>query len=509
MVENVVSELNSGAEMPDNSTQKTKPVILVIHQDEVVINACRSALEKHGYEIEFASEGTEGVQKVYRTIPDVILASSSAPELNGYQICRLIKNDPVMRKIPLLLLADQGLKMDRFWAMKAGADDFLEKEEIPAKLLKKIRMVLEIYDRMDIDEKRLLKASNEKNPFNIRTRLNQILDTSLVESMLMVEFRSLADLVHDPALLNYMLCSLLESIVEYDAVAIFYNDEGKGPRQLTVHVPEGRTQSPKQIEKMTNAFFKRFEGRGLTPAQLELVESDLIGTVDEEATPQEYETVHFKEVRLDSRLIGVLALYSHQRVDYTRIFPMHLVEDEIRLLMKLRNLYSQAEISAITDSLTGLFNHRQFMATLQREFKAAKRYEQELTLALISVDNFRQLNELHGHSCGDEVLRHVSKILEQSFRNVDIAGRFGGKNLVILLPKTPTDQARVALDRFRAKVAESPLLWKDEQVQPTICVGMTAKQDSTESVLLLIKSAEEALAESKKLGGNRIEISLA
>jgi two-component system cell cycle response regulator len=509
MAKNVVSEINPGAEMPDPAAQKDKPVILVIHQDEVVINACRTELEKHGFEIEFAHDGTEGVQKVYRIIPDVVLASSSAPELNGYQICRLIKNDPVMRKIPTLLLADQGLKMDRFWAMKAGADDFLEKDEVAPKLLKKIRMVLEIYDRMDIEEKRMLKASNEKNPFNIRTRLNQILDTSLVESMLMVEFRSLADLVHDPALLNYMLFSLVESIIEYDAAAIFYNDEGKGPRQLTLHLPEGRKQPPKQVEKITQAFFKRFEGRGLTAAQLEMTESDVIGAVDDEASPAEYDTVYFKEVRLDSRLIGVLALYSTQRVDYSHIFPMHLVEDEIRLLMKLRNLYSQAEVSAITDSLTGLVNHRHFMATLQREFKAAKRYQQELSLAVISVDDFRQLNEAHGHACGDETLRHVSKILEQSFRNVDILGRFGGKNLVVLLPKTPSDQARIALERFRLKVSESPMLWRDAQIQPTIGCGLTAKQESTESMQLLIKSAEDALAEAKKLGGNRIEISLA
>jgi two-component system cell cycle response regulator len=501
--------MTSGAEMPDNSAPKTKPVILVIHQDEVVVNACRSALEKHGYEIEFASEGTEGVQKVYRIIPDVILASSAAPELNGYQICRLIKNDPVMRKIPLLLLADHGLKMDRFWAMKAGADDFLEKDEIPAKLLKKICMVLEIYDRMDIEEKKLLKASNEKNPFNIRTRLNQILDTSLVESMLMVEFRSLADLVHDPSLLNYMLFSLMESILEYDAAAIFFNDEGKGPRQVTVHIPEGRKQHPKQIDKMTSAFFKRLADRDLTPSQLEMVESDVIGTVDEEAEAQIYDTVYFKEVRLESRLIGVIAMYSQQRVDYARIFPMHLVEDEIRLLMKLRHLYSQSEVSALTDSLTGLFNHRHFMVMLQREFKSAKRYEQDLSLALISVDNFRELNEAHGHSCGDEVLRHVAKLLDGSFRNVDICGRFGGKNLVVLLPKTQAEQANVALERFRNKVAESPLLWKDAQIQPTICCGLTAVRESTDSVISLIRHAEEALGQSKTQGGNRIEISMA
>jgi putative CRISPR-associated protein (TIGR02620 family) len=170
LAKQVVLERNAGPDMPENTAKKVKPVVLVVHQDDVLINTCRTVLEKHGFEIEFASDGTEGVQKVYQVIPDVILAGSSVPELNGYQISRLIKNDPVMRKIPILLIADLGLKMDRFWAMKAGADDFVSKDELEAKLLKKITMVLEIYERMDIEEKRLLKANNEKNPFNIRTR---------------------------------------------------------------------------------------------------------------------------------------------------------------------------------------------------------------------------------------------------------------------------------------------------------------------------------------------------
>ena len=505
----MVFQANYDAGLPDDLTQKTKPVILIVHQDELVVNACRDALEKHGYEIEFSSEGTEGVQKIYRTIPDVILAGSSAPELNGYQICRLIKSDPVMRKIPLLLLAEHGLKMDRFWAMKAGADDFLKKGEISAKLLKKIQMLLDIYERMGIEEKQLLKASNEKNPFNIRTRLNQILDTALVESMLMVEFRSLSDLVHDHALLNYMLFSLLESIIEYDAAAIFFNDGGKGPRQLTIHLPEGQKQPTKQLQKMTDDFFKRLENRDLTAAQLELVEFDTVGAVDDESPVVEYETVYCKEIRLDTRLIGVMALYSTQEVDYSLIFPVQLIEDEIRLLMKLRNLYAQAQVSALTDSMTGLYNHRHFMASLQREFKAAKRYEQEMSLAVISVDGLREMNETHGHACGDEVLRHLAKLLEQAFRTVDIGGRFGGRHLIILFPKTPADQARIALDRFRAKVANSPMPWQDTEIQPTICCGLSAKQAHTESALDVVRHAEAALTQAKKLGSNCIEISLA
>lgn len=491
----------------DEMTKTIRPVILVIHQDDLVINLCRTVLEKHGFDIEFAMDGTEGVQRVYQAIPDVILAGSSAPELNGYQLCRLIKNDPVMRKIPLLLIADLGQKMDRFWAMKAGADDFLEKSELEAKLLKKITMVLDIYDRMDIDEKRLLKANNEKNPFNIRTRLNQILDTSLVESMLMVEFRSLADLVHDSALLNYMLFSLLESILEYDAAAIFYNDESKGPRQLTVHLPDGSKQSPARIEAMTDAFFKRFLDRGLTAAQLELQESEVIGVLDDTADPTEYPTFYVKEVRLEAKLIGAIAFYSKQKVDYSRIFPVHLIEDEVRLLMKLRHLYSQAEILAITDSLTGLFNHKHFMNTLQHEFKASKRYEQELSMAFIGVDNFRQLNDEWGHACGDEILRHVAALLESSFRSVDIRARFGGKNLAVLFPQTSKEPALIALERFRQKMAETPLQWKEARLELTVCGGLSSLTEETASVSQFIRQTEDALTDARNKDGNRIEIS--
>ncbi len=503
----MAAERSTSPELPENNSKKAKPVILVIHQDDLIVNLCRTVLEKHGFEIEFASDGTEGVQRVYQAIPDVILAGSSAPELNGYQICRLIKNDPVMRKIPLLLIADLGLKMDRFWAMKAGADDFLEKDELEAKLLKKITMVLDIYDRMDIEEKRLLKANNERNPFNIRTRLNQILDTSLVESMLMVEFRSLADLVHDSALLNYMLFSLLESILEYDAAAIFYNDENRGPRQLTVHLPDNGKQPPAQIEKMMGEFFGRFQDRGLTAAQLELQESEVIGALDDAAPPTEYATAYVKEVRLDARLIGAVAFYSKQKVDYTRVFPVHLIEDEIRLLMKLRHLYSQAETLAITDSLTGLFNHRHFMAVLQREFKASKRYEQDLSLAFIGIDHFRQLNDDWGHACGDEVLRHIAKLMDASFRSVDISARFGGKNLAVLLPQTPRDQALIALERFRNKVAQAPLQWRDEQIPLSVYCGLVSIGEQSASVSVLIKQAEDALTAARNQEGNRIEIS--
>lgn len=490
-----------------NKAEKHRPVILVIHPDESFVHGCQVLLEKHGFEMECSSDGTEGLQKVYRLIPDVILAGSATPELNGYQICRLIKNDPVMRRIPLIIIAHQDRKMDQFWAIKAGADDFLSEETLQTKLLKKISMVLEIYERMDIEEKKTLQISNEKNPFNIRTRLNQILDTSLVESRLMVEFRSLADLVHDPALLNYMLFSLLESIVEYDAAAIFYNDEDKGGRLLTVHLPEGHAQPSSQIEKMMADFFTRFEGNGLSPEQLEIQTSEVIGALDEGSQPAIYETAYIKEVRLDGKLLGAVALYSLQKVDYSKIFPIYLIEDEIRLLMKLRNLYSRAETMALTDSLTGLFNHRHFMGILLREFKTSQRYEQELSLAVIGIDNLKQINDEWGHACGDEILGQMARMLEAIFRSVDILARFGGKNLAALLPQTSPEQATIALKRFHAKVKETPFLFNEKPITVNVSGGLASIGENVSSASVLIHQAEQSLMLARNNGGDRIEIS--
>ncbi|WP_303674639.1 GGDEF domain-containing response regulator [Vampirovibrio chlorellavorus] len=504
---NVFSESHSNPEQLNEPARQGKPLILIIHQDELVVNACRLALEKHGYDIDYAQDGTEGIQKVYRLIPDMILAGSTTPELNGYQICRLVKNDPVMRKIPILLIAEQTLKMDRFWGMKAGADDFLGKDELEARLLQKTQMVLEIYDRMNIQEKTLLKASNTQHPFNIRTRLNQILDTSLVESMLMVEFRSLSDLVHDADLMNYMFFSLLESILEYDAAAIFYNDTDKGPRILTFHLPEGEKQPTEKIEQLMETFFERFKTQGLSPALLELQESQVIGQLDDEAAATHYETVYVKDFYLDATLIGAVAFYAKQKVDYSKIFPVHLVEDEIRLLMKLRHLYSQAQMWAITDSLTGLFNHKHFMSVLQREFKSAKRYEQSMALAMIGLDGFREMNEEWGHACGDQALQHVSRILEESFRGIDFLARYSSKSLAVLLPQTAREQAYVALERFRARVEKSSMIWQDNTMPLKVCAGVVPLSERHTSVSALVRTAENALSAARRRGGNCIEIS--
>ena len=485
-----------------------KPLVLLIHQETGVLRRCQENLEAQGFQVDTATDGSEGIRKAYLTIPDAIVVGAAVSDLNGYQVTRLLKNDPVMRKIPILLVAEVSRKMERFWGMKAGVDDFIPQNELETTLLKRLNGILDIYGQIDLNEKRLLQANNAKNPFNIRARINQILDISLVESMLMVEFRGMADLVHDVSLLNYMLFSLLESLLEYSAAAVLYQDAGKTPRIVTVHLPENQAQPASALELLTDSFFYRLKEKGMTDAQLEMTRSEIIGTIDDQIPATAYQTTYAKDFFFEGKLLGSFVLYSEKVVDYSRIFPLHLIEEEIRLLMKLRHLYSRAESFAVSDSLTGLCNQNHFMNQLQHECKSAVRYEQDLTLALLSVDSLKRINEAAGHSAGDNALKQFAVLLEASLRGVDIIARLTGKTFAILMPSTPLEQATLAIQRLRSSASKIDFSAEGHKFSMSFSAGLSAiGPDGKDSAAALMTHAQQALQRARQNGQNQIEIS--
>ena len=490
----------------DAQQMPNRPHVLVIHPEDATGDVCRSLLRTHGFEVDMAPDGMKGVYRAYETLPDVILVSAAARELNGYQVCRLLKRDPAMKRVPILLMANGvATRLARFWSVKAGADDFLLQEDMETRLPEKIRMLLDIYERWGLEEKQRLKVRDEKEPFNIHTRLAEVLDTALVESTLMVEFRSLSGLVADVSLLNHMLFSLLESLVDYDAATIFYCDEDETPRKVMLHAPEGETLSRGQCEAMMTDFVSRLnEGVSIAQAS-EAPDLEIVGAVQDEAPVVAYQTVYAKEIIVDGRLLGAICFYAKEKMHYPGIFPVPLIETEIRLLMKLRRLYARAERLAISDSLTGLFNQKHFLSVFQRELRAAQRYELDLSLALVSVDNLKLLNEERGHVCGNDALRHVAGLMTSSFRNVDIPARFGGRNLALLFPKTACEPALLAMERFFYNLSKSPFHWDEAPLPLTVSCGLASLSPQIASASDLLKQTESALQHARDQGGDRIE----
>lgn len=466
--------------------------VLLVHPDVKFLVKYQTLLEQCGFNVLAANDGSEGLKKLYQHRPQLIVADIILPEINGYQICRLLKNDPATRNIPFILISDFSEKIEKFWGIRAGADLFLNYNELDIKLVEQVRILLEMYGQgaqFAGDMPSNLPITTDTSTVGMMTRLNQILDKTLIESTLMIEFRNLMDLAYEASLLNHMLVSFLEDIIDYDALAIFYNDKNKVPRLLTIHLPDGQTLSPKQLEEMKLGFFSSLPEVYRDLPLFRMQELDVIGLNDEQAENVEFTTVYPKFFFDKNDMIGAVVVYAKEKVDYANIFPMALVEDELSLLMKIRNVFSQSELLAISDSLTGLMNYNQFMLILDREFKAAKRYGNPLSIAIIDIDNFKEYNARWGYLQGDEVLRLVAKEAEETFRAVDVIARLGGEELAVIFPKTDDASALQALDRFKENVSQlvgtlSPI---------TASIGLAGLTEDTADTSAFLSMARDVL----------------
>lgn len=163
---------------------------------------------------------------------------------------------------------------------------------------------------------------------------------------------------------------------------------------------------------------------------------------------------------------------------------------------------------AQTDALTGLPNRDAYNIRAHHEVERAKRYEQDLVLAVCDIDNFKSFNDTYGHQTGDRVLKLVAKAVSQRLRTVDFIARYGGEEFVVLLPQTKMEDAFALMDDIRETIANAPLRFKDKPVQLTLSTGLAAYQ-ADESLQQLFGRADKALYQAKNDGRNRCVIASA
>jgi len=169
-----------------------------------------------------------------------------------------------------------------------------------------------------------------------------------------------------------------------------------------------------------------------------------------------------------------------------------------------RDIYTQA----ITDGLTGLFNRRHMQSALADERQRAQRYGHSLSLIMLDVDGFKGYNDTYGHPQGDVLLKMLADILRAGVREVDIVGRYGGEEFIILLPETPKREALRTAERLRAAVAAAvfPGYVDDpEMVVPkTISLGVATFPADADDGLMLVQQADQALYRAKRGGRNQV-----
>lgn len=157
---------------------------------------------------------------------------------------------------------------------------------------------------------------------------------------------------------------------------------------------------------------------------------------------------------------------------------------------------------AVTDGLTGLYNHRFIFERLEEEIAKVARYGRPLSIIMLDIDNFKQVNDTFGHRAGDEVILSVAHAIMASLRKTDVAGRYGGEEFLVLLPETDLKAAHIVAEKIRNTVALLQFETKDLAV--TISAGV-AEAEKGESFEALINRADAKLYTAKRNGKNRVE----
>jgi diguanylate cyclase (GGDEF)-like protein len=172
-------------------------------------------------------------------------------------------------------------------------------------------------------------------------------------------------------------------------------------------------------------------------------------------------------------------------------------------------LEDQLRTMAETDPLTSVFNRRYFTGTAEREAKKALRYGEDLSLMILDLDHFKQVNDRFGHSRGDDVLQTVVQVIQNELREVDVLARLGGEEFGILLPNTNLEAAHTAAERIRRAIEhyEHPLPSQYRSV--TVSIGVAQLRESDEGLDKLYKRTDDALYSAKEHGRNRTAVASA
>ena len=177
---------------------------------------------------------------------------------------------------------------------------------------------------------------------------------------------------------------------------------------------------------------------------------------------------------------------------HTDITERKLLEEE---------LTRQAHI----DYLTGVFNRRHFMERAEQELHRAHRYGTPLSLFMLDIDHFKNINDRYGHKVGDEVLKALATVSQSTLRNVDLLGRLGGEEFAILLPETTQEDALEAAERLRQTLSATQFpLEEGLPVQFAVSIGVAALAAPTDNLDVLLNRADRGLYAAKNMGRNRV-----
>ncbi len=216
------------------------------------------------------------------------------------------------------------------------------------------------------------------------------------------------------------------------------------------------------------------------------------------------------EVFPPAALLVVRGVANGKVVTRENSVPISNLVSEADLALEVVSLYDNMSKMAVTDGLTGLYNHREFYQSLRRELERARRYRHTLSLLMIDVDDFKNFNDRYGHPAGDFALRKIGELLRKCARATDIIARYGGEEFAVILPESTPGGSLMVAERIKSEVAGHNFIFNAQyNVHLTVSIGIYSSESGEASEDQMVSLADEASYIAKKSGKNRVVVKAA
>jgi two-component system, cell cycle response regulator len=444
-------------------------------------SALAQRLSMQGYSVEVAESALAGAHLALSKPPKVVVADLWMHSISGVQLCRLLRSEPATANVQIILRGAWSHR-DRFWAEHAGASAYVAK----GRMGDLVRAIDQAFQQGPSAPAPISFEPVGEVP-DIRDRIASELDQALFTSVIASEVRALA-VREDFEQLFDRLAQLVTRITSYRWLVV----STERPDRIALHChPRIREVAEREARDEFG-----------TERAITLRIEDEDPYAEDEGPAAIVEPIVFGAHR-----IGQLAVACRAPAHPGDRALVQTIARELGGPLRMVALVEDAKRQARVDPLTGLLNRRAFVPALEAESVRVRRYQSQASILVIDIDQFKQINDRHGHGVGDTVISAVGRLLGGAVRGCDAVARWGGEEFVALLPATGLQAAELAAERLRGLAERLRICTPSgERVPVTLSIGV-AEYSSQESYSEIVDRADRAMYAAKTAGRNRVEIS--
>lgn len=464
--------------------------ILIVDDDKLLSSSLKLVLDEEGYTSVVANKGQAAAEEIKKRFFNVVILDLMLPDINGIELLRAFNKE--YPQTCFIIFTGFASLPTAIEALKAGAYDYI----IKPFNVEHFKLVLErgISKQELVIKNRELLLDLEKEKYKLEVIIKACNEIAAIFNL---------------DILGEVVTAKAIQILEAEKASLMIVDEKSG--DLVLKGSQGLDKekvTPRMKIGQLIAGWVAKEGEAL-----------LVKDIDDDPrfkvfakVVKTYKTKSFISLPLrgNGKVIGVMnvtdklaemKIFTDDDLRHLSLIAYQTVAqiENIRLCEKLASL-------AVTDPLTGLFNHRYFQEQLNLEIMRSSRYEYPLSLIMFDIDFFKTYNDRYGHLAGDRILKQIAGLIKEYIRSVDIVCRYGGDEFMVILPNTKIDGAMLVSEKIRRAIEKKDFLFSDNDkpAKVTISGGLVSYKKNWGSGVF-VAHADEALYKAKSQGRNMIK----